>query len=112
MTKIGGRTNSLVQDLRQLITVARAHVARTVNSSIVMLYWQIGKRILGEVLKGKRAGYGMQIVQTVSAQLVSEFGAGFSARNLFNMIRFAQCFADKRIVPTLSAQLGWSHFVK
>lgn len=77
-----------------------------------MLYWQIGKRILGEVLDGKRAGYGKQIVQTVSAQLVSEFGEGFSVRNLFKMIKFAQYFPDERIVPTLSAQLGWSHFVE
>ncbi|MBW2608327.1 MAG: hypothetical protein JRD05_11905 [Deltaproteobacteria bacterium] len=36
--------------------------------------------------------------------------SGFSRRNLFNMIRFAEVFSDKKIVHTLSAQLTWTHF--
>jgi predicted nuclease of restriction endonuclease-like (RecB) superfamily len=28
------------------------------------------------------------------------------------MIRFAECFPDQQIVQTLSAQLGWSHFIE
>jgi len=51
-------------------------------------------------------------VPTLSAQLKEEFGEGFSARNLFRMIRFAEAFPDRAIVSTLSAQLGWSHFVE
>ena len=33
-------------------------------------------------------------------------------RNLFNMIRFAEVFPTPDIVQTLSAQLGWSHFLE
>ena len=54
--------------------------------------------------------YGEEIVHTLSAQLTDEFGSGFSARNLFNVIKFAELFPDFGIVQTLSAQLGWSHF--
>jgi hypothetical protein len=40
---------------------------------------------------------GEEIVPTVSAQWVVDFGDGFSARNLFRMIRFAA--AQSREVP-------------
>ena len=101
---------ALHADLRELILAARAQVAQAVNSGLTLLYWQIGGRIRREVLKERRAAYGEKIVQTLSAQLAEEFGAGFSRRNLFNMVRFAELFPDFKIVQTLSAQLGWSHF--
>ena len=105
-------SQTLVHDLRNMISDARADVARTVNSTLVQLYWQIGKRVRTEVLRDERADYGEQIVQTVSAQLTSEFGRGFGRRNLFQMVRFAEVFEDMKIVQTLSAQLSWSHFVE
>jgi hypothetical protein len=51
-------------------------------------------------------------VPTLSAQLVADFGNGFSRPNLFRMIRFAEVFSDNKIVSTLSRQLSWSHFVE
>jgi hypothetical protein len=100
----------LLQDLRELIARARQDVARTVNSSLVLLYWNVGRRIRQNILKEKRAGYGEEIVSTLSRQLVTEFGAGFSTRNLFNMVRFAEVFTNIKIVHSLSAQLSWTHF--
>ena len=77
-----------------------------------MLYWRVGQRIHQDILKEKRAEYGEEIVPTLSTQLVPEFGEGFSKRNLFRMIRFAEVFLDEQIVVTLSRQLGWSHLVE
>ena len=79
---------------------------------LVGLYWHIGKRIRDDILREQRAVYGEQIVQALSAQLTVEYGRGFGRRNLFQMIRFAEFFPDEKIVQTLSAQLGWSHFVE
>ena len=73
-------TTSLLGDLRQLIEAAREQTARVVNSSLVTMYWQIGKRIQQDVLQEVRAGYGMEIVQTLSAQLTAEYGQGFGRR--------------------------------
>jgi predicted nuclease of restriction endonuclease-like (RecB) superfamily len=101
---------ALLTDVRELILAAREGVARTVNAGLTLLYWEVGNRIRMDVLKEKRADYGEEIVQTLSAQLEQEFGRGFSRRNLFNMVAFAQAFPDRKIVQTLSAQLGWSHF--
>ena len=101
----------LLKDLRELIATARQDVARQVNVALVLLYWRIGQRIRQDILQEKRAEYGEQIVYAVSAQLVKEFGAGFSEKNLRRMVQFAEAFPNEQIVVTLSRQLGWSHFV-
>jgi len=100
----------LVADVRSMIEQTREAVARTVNAGITLLYWRIGKRIQTEVLGNARAEYGKEIVATLSQQLTHDFGPGFTHRNLFNMIRFAEVFPDPQIVHALSAQLGWTHF--
>ncbi len=101
---------ALLRDVRHLIQTARAHVARNVNEALTILYWHIGRQIRKDILKEKRAEYGEQIVQSLSAQLEAEFGRGFGRRNLFNMVRFAEVFPDLQIVQALTAQLGWTHF--
>lgn len=101
---------SLLKDIRQLIETTRSAVAVTVNAGLTMLYWNIGKRINVEILNGKRADYGEQIVSALSAQLESEYGRGFAEKNLRRMVQFALTFPDERIVAALRRQLGWAHF--
>jgi len=101
---------NLVQELKLLISDTKEKVTISVNSSLTLLYWNIGRKIQEDIIKNDRANYGEQIVQTVSAQLVKEFGKGYSKRNLYEMIRFYESFQDIKIVQTLSAQLSWSHF--
>lgn len=102
----------LVSDLRQLIEQSRQQVAVTVNSALVQLYWQIGRRIREDVLENERAEYGKEIVQTLSAQLTEEFGKGFSTKALWRMVQLAESFPDAEIVAALSRQLSWSHFIE
>ena len=100
MNDIAGKNTSLsrilIEDIRKLIESTRQHVATTINAELTMLYWQIGRRIRQDILKEKRAMYGEEIVPTLSAKLVPEFGNGFSARNLSRMIRFAEVFPDEK----------------
>jgi DUF1016 N-terminal domain len=105
-------SGKLLNDLRTLIVDARQDVARFVNSALVMLYWKVGHRIQKDVLKERRAEYGEQILPTLSAKLVAEFGPGFNEKSLRRMVQFAEVFPEERIVATLSRQLGWSHFVE
>lgn len=106
------KSGSLVRDVRVLIEQARKYVARSVDTTLAALYWQVGQRIQTEILKGKRADYGDKIVQTLSAQLIPDYGRGFGKRNLWNMVKFIESFPDVKIVQTLSALLTWSHFVE
>ena len=103
---------NLLGDIRHLIEAAREQTARSVNSTLVIMYWQIGKRIREDVLQNERAEYGKEILQTLSAKLVAEYGRGFSPRNLANMTLFAEVLPDERIVAALSQQLSWSHFIE
>jgi len=106
----GRKPALLLSDLRELILSTRQQVAQTVNAGLAMLYWHIGSRIRKDILKEKRAEYGQEILQALSAKLAAEFGRGYAARNLANMVRFAGQFPDPQIVSALLRQLGWTHF--
>ena len=103
------RAKGLLVDVREMILTARQTVAQGVNSALVLLYWNIGKRIRTDILKEKRAGYGKKIFYALSRKLTVEFGNGFSQANLFHMIRFASAvqarFAGAWIVQSVIAQL-------
>jgi len=102
--------NHLFQTIKQLIEDTKKRVSVSVNSSLTLMYWHIGKQIDQEILKSKRAEYGKEIIVTLSKQLSKEYGRGYSKRNLLNMVKFYKTFTDKEIVQTLSAYLSWSHF--
>ena len=106
-------TQSLIQDLRQIIEQARGQVAATANYAQTMMYWHIGERINREILGNQRAEYGKQIVSAVSTQLQAEYGKkGFEPRSIWRMMQFAQEFPDEQIVATVSTQLSWSHVIE
>ncbi len=88
----------LLGDLRTLIEEARQHAATTVNRTLVMLYWRVGRRIHADVLQNVRADYGKAIVVTLSRQLVPAYGRGFSKANLHRMVQFARVFSEEGIV--------------
>lgn len=105
-------SQSLIQDLRQIIEQARGRVAATANYELTMMYWHIGERINREVLGNQRAEYGKQIVSTVSRQLQETYGKkGFEERTIRRMMQFAQMFPDIQIVSTVLSKLSWSHFL-
>ena len=106
-------TQSLIQDLRQIIEQARGQVAATANYAQTMMYWHIGERINREVLGNQRAEYGKQIVAQVAQQLQREYGKkGFDKSSITRMMKFAKLFPNFQIVAQLARQLYWSHFVE
>ncbi len=100
---------TVIQELRALIEGARQRAAAAVNSELVWLYWQIGRRLQTAVLAEGRAEHGEALVARVSESLTADFGRGFTKRNVYNMLRFAQVFPDPEKVHALRAQLSWTH---
>ena len=107
-----GEAKVLLTEVRDLILSARQSVAQTVNSTLTVLYWEIGRRIREDVLKTKRAGYGEQIVAALARQLEQDFGRGFNEKNLWRTIQFADVFPDRKIVVSLIRELSWTHFLR
>ena len=106
-------TQSLIQDLRQIIEQARGRVAATANYALSMMYWHIGERINREVLDNKRAEYGKQIVASVARQLREEYGSkGFDEKNIRRMMQFAQVLPNEQIVASVMRQLSWTHILQ
>jgi len=100
---------SILKDIRQLIDSARKRVATTVNAELTLLYWQVGRRIQTEVLQGKRAEYGKQIIATLAQQLTADYGKGWSEKQLRHCLRVAETFTDDLILSTVRRELSWSH---
>jgi predicted nuclease of restriction endonuclease-like (RecB) superfamily len=99
----------LIKDVAGLIEESKLHVAQTVNTTLTLLYWKIGKRINDEILQHKRAGYGKQIVATLSRQLVEKHGKGWDDKTLRHCLRSAETFSEELIVSAVRRQLGWTH---
>lgn len=106
-----GDVTGLVAELRQLIEQSRRVAIAAVHASLTLMYWRVGRRIREEVLTGRRASYGAEIVVTLSRQLVADYGRSFEEKNLRRMVQFAELFATEDIVVTLSRHLSWSHFL-
>jgi len=102
---------SLFNELSSLIEQSKQRLAVTANSTLTLLFWQVGKRINDEVLNNERAEYGKQIVSTVSAQLENKYGRNFDEKNVRRMMQFSEQFSDFEIVVPLARQLTWSHFL-
>lgn len=102
---------ALLGDIKALIEASRQRAALAVNAELTLLFWHIGQRIHTEVLAGQRAGYGEEILPSLAAQLVHDYGRSFADKNLRRMVQFAATYPDEPIVVTLSRQLGWSHFL-
>ena len=102
-------TTDIIQDVRTILSEARRMTSRAINTTMVMAYWLIGKRIVLEEQNGKdHAEYGEQVLQRLSKELEAEFGNGFSYSNLKGMRKFYKTYPDEKGY-TVCAQLPWSH---
>lgn len=83
------QNKELFQQVVDLLQNARQQVLRTVNSTMVYTYFEIGRIIVEEEQNGKeRAEYGKQLLKGLSEELKKEFGKGFSLRNLEQIRQF------------------------
>jgi hypothetical protein len=79
----GRKKTPLYERIRQILESARSSVVRSVNTTQVGANWLIGREIVEEEQMGrKRAGYGDQLLEDLSAKLTRDFGTGYSEQNL------------------------------
>lgn len=112
-----------------LLQSARSNVVRTINQTMVLTYFEIGRMIVEEEQGGKeRAEYGKQLLKELSKVLTKEFGRGFSETNLKQMRQFyltysisstvlrisekGQTLSDELQTVPAKFNLSWSHYLK
>ena len=84
----GQQETLLYQDACTIIDQAQEVAYRQVNETLVKRNWLLGFRIQHEVLKGKRAEYGEQVVANLAEKLTEKYGKGFIIRNLHHFVDF------------------------
>ncbi len=101
-------TDSMIDEIRELLLNARQQVATHINTELLSTYWNVGRIIVEhEQNSNERAAYGKQQLRQISKELTKEFGRGFSVSNIQFMRRFYQTY---QIQQTVSVKLSWSHY--
>ena len=104
----GLQNQSVINEIKQILTEAREKVARTVNNELLLAYWNIGRVIVeSEQAGSEKAEYGKQLLKSLSKELTRELGKGFSRSNLQNM---RLLYLNYPICQSLSGKLSFTHY--
>lgn len=98
-------------DIKNIIDLSKKKIVSSINSTMTITYFLIGKRIVEEEQGGvERAEYGENLIIKLSERLTKEYGKGFSKRNLWQMKKF---YLSYQKVQTVSAEfkLSYSHYL-
>jgi len=87
--------SGLYADIKSILEQARGNAVRAVNFSMVIAYWEIGKRIVEDDQQGNdRANYGEHSLKDLSKKLTIDFGDGYSVVSLTNFRKFYLMFSE------------------
>ena len=128
MAKLNKNDNSFFESIAALIQQSRTGVVKYVNTTIVITYYEIGRRIIVQEQHGeKRAQYGKKMLQGLSDYLTANLGKGWSIQNLKLMRQFYMVYSKTRIgqpvvsqsnsqigepvVSQLNPAISWKHYI-
>lgn len=101
---------TIIKEIKTIINNGREKMCYTVNSELLIAYWNIGRIIIKYEQKGNiKAEYGKQVLIELSKELTKEFDKGFSRSNLQYM-RLLYLKYPK--YQTVSGKLSWSHYIE
>jgi len=106
---------AFLTELKQRILSARLGAERAVNSEVVLLYWDIGRRIME---KQAALGWGQSVVELLARDLQKAFPGtkGFSPANLWRMRQFYATHSAEgflaQVARDLLATVPWWHHVE
>jgi predicted nuclease of restriction endonuclease-like (RecB) superfamily len=104
--------DSFYDRITDLLKAARETVIKSVNHTMVVTYFEIGKLIVNQEQQGEeKAKYGHNLIAELSDKLSQEFGKGFSATNIKQMRTFYLTFSKGQTTSD-EFKLSWSHYLK
>lgn len=93
----------IVEQIKRDIATAQYKATVQVNKELVMLYYNIGKKI------NEQKSWGSKFIDNLAKDIKLAYpnSTGFSVRNLKYMSKFADAYSDKEIVQQVVAQIPW-----
>lgn len=106
LSEMGDSYLEFIEEVKKEIQKQRISVVLNANSTMICLYWNIGRAILQ---KQKEEGWGAKVIDRMAKDLKEAFPdmSGFSPRNIKYMRKFAECWPDFEIVQRVVAQIPW-----
>lgn len=102
---------ALINDVRSIVESGLRKAYKNANAITVITYWQVGRRIVEEEQQGeRRAEYGSQIINVLSANLRRTYAKGYTSRDLRSYRQFYLYFSDLEIWHSRVPNLTWTHF--
>ncbi|OPZ33653.1 MAG: hypothetical protein BWY97_00407 [Tenericutes bacterium ADurb.BinA124] len=78
--------NTVFKNIKGIMLQARRELSQTVNTTLVKVYWEIGRTIVEDEQNHlDRVEYGQALIKDLLKELNKEFGKRFSRSNLQNM---------------------------
>ncbi len=111
----------LLVQVKVCIREARVRASLAANRELVVLYWEVGKLIVG---RQQAEGWGASVIERLSRDIRQEFPGfqGFSPRNIWRMRAFYLAYTgeaadlprpvaemDGENLPRLVAEIPWGH---
>ncbi len=76
---------SIYQDIRNKIITAREKMFKHIDTTMVEVYWYVGKITYNLSNNYASVNYGKKIIDELSLKLTKEFGSGFSSVSIRRM---------------------------
>jgi predicted nuclease of restriction endonuclease-like (RecB) superfamily len=112
MNGLTKNTDSFYDKIFGLLKAAREAVIKSVNHTMVITYFEIGKLIVNQEQQGEeKAKYGKNLINELSDKLSLEFGKGFSATNIKQMRTFYLTYSKGQMTSD-EFNLSWSHYLR
>ncbi len=99
--------DNLYKDIKEKIVNARTKMLKQIDTTMVEVYWYVGKITSELYIKSSDGTYGKRIINALSKKLTKDFGNGFSEVSIRRMRRFYEYYP---IWSTVSTELSWAHF--
>ena len=94
-----------IADIRNIILSARTAAIRSIDFERVKMYWALGERIFCEEQdQNDRAEYGTYMLKNLADKMETEFGSGFSYRQLAFCRQFYRAYPN---MNALRSQFNW-----
>lgn len=106
----GEEERQFYKDVRDILETARSNAYVIANDIMTYAYWNVGKRIVEQELRGSaKAKYGSYIIKRLAQELSDQYGTGFSIANIKNCRQLYVTFPQDSFGYSMIGKVHWSH---